>query len=85
MSVQLPKSGLCCNPKSADGTVHETMKLPVAGVMFIRGAGVDCQVQIPPPFTVATNLLPSDDEAMEDQFALGALFEIQVTAESVEV
>jgi hypothetical protein len=53
--------------------------------MLNTGAGVDCKVQIPPPLTTATSLLPSADEATDDQLALGEPFSAQVAPESVEV
>jgi hypothetical protein len=56
--------------------------LPFVGVMFICGAGVVCEIQI--PSVVATNLHPSADEATQNQSRTGALLDTQVVPESVE-
>jgi len=88
-SVQLIKSELCCITKLAEGTIHESVRLPFAGVMFICGAGVVCKVQIPLSAGVqspaaATNLHPSADEATQLQLCTATLLCIHVAPESVE-
>ena len=87
MSIQfvVVKSEFCCNTKFVEGIIHERAKLPLVGEMFNEGAGVVCAVQIPPLKTVAANLFPSADDATEIQFVTGALFDTQVTPESIEV
>src|SRR5260370_40041422 len=79
-SVQfvLVKSEFCCKRKCIEGTVQERTRLVPEGVMVNSGAGVDWEVQMPPPLATATNLLPSADEATELQFVMGAPLAIHV-------
>ena len=87
-SVQLVvvKSEFCCNTKSVEGTSQEMTALLPERVMFNDGVGVDCQVQIPPPLTAATNLLPSAEEATDVRRPGGTFaIQVQVAPESVEV
>ena len=78
------KSKFCCNAKFVEGTIHERVRLPFVGAMFICGAGAACLVQIPPFHATATDLFPSADDATDCQTKWGALFEIHVLPESVE-
>lgn len=86
-SVQLVvvKSKSCCNTKFVEGTVHESMRLPFVGVIFMEGVGVIREVQIPPPLMVATRVFPFADEATDVQYCTGTLLNVQVIPEFVEV
>src|SRR6185503_5045185 len=86
-SVQLVvvKSKFACNAKSIEVTVQERKTLPPERAMFSSGAGTECEVQIPPPLTTATNLPPSAEVATELQFATVTLFDTQVFPASIEI
>lgn len=86
-SVQLVvfKLEFSCNVKPTDGTIQDTMRFGSARAMFNTGAGANCKVQMPPPLTVATNLLPSAEQATADQLASGEPLSLQVAPEFVEV
>ena len=79
----LDKSEFSCSTKSIEGTSQARRRLLSERVMFSVGVGSDCEIQIPPPLTTATNLLPSAEEATAN--ASGTLFELQVAPESLEV
>lgn len=79
------KSEHCCNTKFVEGIIHERARLVFAVVRFSNGAGAVCETQIPPPSATTTNILPSADEATEDHKVWGALFDVQVSPEFVEV
>jgi len=59
------KSKFCCNTKLVEGITQESKRLVSAGAIFIAGAGVDCNVKIPPKEELTTSLLPFADEATE--------------------
>lgn len=98
-SVQLaePKSELCCITKFVEGTIQERSRLVFAVAMFNCGAGVACEIQMPPPTVVpglfvlgspavaATNLYPSAEEATQVQYCTGTLLDVHVAPEFVEV
>lgn len=83
---QLSKSELCCRTKFVEGMSQETAtQFDVAALMFKDGLGVVCRVYMPPGSPAATNACPSAEVATADHWMRGALFEIQVVPESVEV
>jgi len=53
----------------------------ITGIVFV----VKLFVKIPPGLATATNLIPSDDEATDHQYAAGALVCVQLAPESVEL
>ena len=68
-----------------EGIVHDNVRFVDEVVMFSCGVGLVCVIQMPPPFTAATNVLPSAELATEIQFVLGAFATFQVAPESVDV
>src|SRR5471032_77680 len=79
------KLKFCCSTKFVEGMSHENARLDCIGVMFNRGHGVVCEIQIPPFRAAATSLLPSAEVATEIQFVLGALAAVQLSPKLVEI
>jgi len=67
-----------------EGTIQERTAAWADRLIFSAGIGVDRERKMPPPLAIATDLLPSAEEARQLQFKRGALLDIQVVPESVE-
>ena len=78
------KSLLCFKTKFVEGIIQEKAILEFKCLMFILGATVNCEVQMPPPYSTATNLLPSAEQTIATQFVVVSLVGAQLIPASCE-